>query len=85
MGFIEATDWVTYLEVGRTLQGFDDTEVGGVVAEEEVEAVLAVTQPGGHLRCVNFDSSAIGHNVSGPLVRKGDGLMICSFLGLNMD
>ena len=58
MWFIEATDWVTYLEVGRTLQGFDDTEVGGVVAEEEVKAVLTVAHPCCHLRCVNFDSSS---------------------------
>ena len=49
MWFIEATDWVAYLEVGSTLQGFNDSKVRGVVAEEEVEAILAVTQPGCHL------------------------------------
>ena len=50
MWFIEATDWVAYLEVGSTLQGFNDPKVRGVVAEEEVQAILAVTHPGCHLR-----------------------------------
>ena len=54
MWLIEATDWVANLEVRRTLQGFNDSKVRGVVAEEEVEAILAVAHPRCHLRCVNF-------------------------------
>ena len=53
MWFVEATDWVAYFELGRSLKGFDHPKVRSVVAEEEVKAVLAAAHPGSHLHCSN--------------------------------